>query len=59
MPEVPVLRPTEVVRVFRSFGWEVVWQRGSHIIMSNSGCIVTLSIPDHPMVARGTLRALI
>ena len=38
---------------------KVVRKRGSHIIMIKKGHIATLSIPDHPEVARGTLRRLI
>jgi predicted RNA binding protein YcfA (HicA-like mRNA interferase family) len=56
---VPVLRPREVVRTFGKLGWEVSRQRGSHIIMTKKGHIATLSIPNHPEVARGTLRSLI
>jgi predicted RNA binding protein YcfA (HicA-like mRNA interferase family) len=37
----------------------VARQRGSHIILTKTGHIASLSIPDHPQVARGTLRALI
>jgi len=59
MPSVPLLRPSEVVKTFRKLGWEVARQRGSHIIMTKSGHIATLSIPDHQEVARGTLRGLI
>ncbi|MBM3329267.1 MAG: type II toxin-antitoxin system HicA family toxin [Calditrichaeota bacterium] len=59
MPEVPVLRPNEVVRCFQRLGWRVARQRGSHIIMTREGSSVTLSIPNHNTVARGTLRALI
>jgi predicted RNA binding protein YcfA (HicA-like mRNA interferase family) len=49
----------KVVRVFEYFGWQVVRQRGSHIIMVKEGHIATLSIPDHKEVAKGTLRGLI
>ncbi len=28
-------------------------------MLTKSGSLVTLSVPDHPQVARGTLRALI
>jgi predicted RNA binding protein YcfA (HicA-like mRNA interferase family) len=59
MPPVPILRPSEVVRAFQKLGWQVVRQKGSHIIMTKSGYIATLSIPNHPEVARGTLRSLI
>ncbi|MBE9197720.1 MULTISPECIES: type II toxin-antitoxin system HicA family toxin [unclassified Nodularia (in: cyanobacteria)] len=56
---IPVLSGREVVRVFESFGWQVVRQTGSHIIMVKDGEAVTLSVPDHHEVAKGTLRSLI
>ena len=59
MPQVPLLRPREVIRAFERLGWHVVRQRGSHILLTKSGSIATLSVPDHDRVARGTLRALI
>ncbi|MDO8588763.1 MAG: type II toxin-antitoxin system HicA family toxin [Armatimonadota bacterium] len=59
MPEVPLLRPVEVVAAFRRLGWEVARRRGSHIILTRPGHIATLSVPNHPQVARGTLRSLI
>ena len=59
MPPVPLLRPQEVVRAFQRLGWEVARQRGSHIILTKPGHIATLSLPNHPQVARGTLRSLI
>ena len=33
--------------------------KGSHIVMTKPGQLVTLSIPDHREVAKGTLRSLI
>jgi len=59
MPPVPLLCPREVVGAFERLGWSVAHQRGSHIVMTKPGHIATLSIPDHPEVARGTLRTLI
>jgi len=55
----PVLSGREVVRLFETFGWQVVRQSASHIIMVKEGEQVTLSIPDHREVAKGTLRSLI
>lgn len=55
----PVLSGREVVRVFKSFGWEVARQSGSHIILVKEGEFATLSVPDHREVAKGTLRSLI
>jgi predicted RNA binding protein YcfA (HicA-like mRNA interferase family) len=55
----PALSGNEDVRRFESFGWRVARRRGSHIIMIKEGELVTLSIPDHKEVAKGTLRSLI
>ena len=60
MPPVPLVRPQEAVRAFERLGWEVARRpRGSHIILTKPGHITTLSVPNHPQVARGTLRSLI
>jgi predicted RNA binding protein YcfA (HicA-like mRNA interferase family) len=59
VPTVPLLKPREVVKTFEELGWEVVRQRGSHIILTKEGHTATLSVPNHPEVARGTLRSLI
>ncbi|HDQ99151.1 MAG TPA: type II toxin-antitoxin system HicA family toxin [candidate division WOR-3 bacterium] len=59
MPPVPLLKPREVIRAFERLGWTVARQRGSHVIMTREGHIASLSIPDHPEVARGTLRSLV
>ena len=59
MPPVPLLRPRDVVKAFEKRGWQVVRRKGSHIILTKTGSIATLSVPDHPQVARGTLRSLV
>lgn len=59
MAGIPLLKPRDVVRAFEKLGWGVARQRGSHIIMTKHGHIATLLIPDHPYVARGTLRSLL
>jgi predicted RNA binding protein YcfA (HicA-like mRNA interferase family) len=59
MPALPLLRPREVVRAFERLGWRIVRQRGSHIVLTKAGALATLSLPEHPRVARGTLRCLI
>ena len=59
MPPLPALKGREVVHIFASFGWKTVRQNGSHIIMIKEGEMITLSIPDHKEVAKGTLRSLI
>jgi predicted RNA binding protein YcfA (HicA-like mRNA interferase family) len=59
MPSVPVVRPRDVIKTLETFGWEIARQRGSHIILVKPGHIATLSVPNHPTVARGTLRSLV
>ena len=59
MPALPVLSGRKAVRAFEKLGWQVARQRGSHIILVKDGENVTLSIPDHKEVAKGTLRSLI
>ncbi|MEK7764277.1 MAG: type II toxin-antitoxin system HicA family toxin, partial [Nitrospirota bacterium] len=59
MTPVPILSPSDVIKLFQRLGWEVVRQKGSHIIMTRPGHLATLSIPNHQEVARGTLRSLI
>ena len=59
MASLPVLSGREVVKAFESFGWGVARQSSSHIIMTKQVETVTLSIPDHKEVAKGTLRSLI
>jgi len=59
MPPIPLLRPSEVIKAFEKLGWSMARQRGSHIILTKPGNIATLSVPNHPEVARGTLRSLI
>jgi predicted RNA binding protein YcfA (HicA-like mRNA interferase family) len=57
--KLPVLSGREVVRILGTFGWQQVRQSASHMILTRPGDIVTLSVPDHKEVARGTLRSLI
>ena len=55
MPPVPILSPSDVIKILQRLGWQVVRQKGSHIIITKPGHIATLSIPNHSEVARGTL----
>ena len=49
----------ETVRVFERCGWVVVGQVGSHVVMTQIGIRVNLSVPQHKELSVGTLRALI
>lgn len=59
MPQLPALSGLETVRNFERFGWRIACQQGSHVIMTKPGEMATLSVPNHPTVAKGTLRRLI
>jgi predicted RNA binding protein YcfA (HicA-like mRNA interferase family) len=59
MSRLPTLSGTQVVHAFEALGWSVARQRSSHIILVRDGSHVTLSVPDHREVAKGTLRSLI
>lgn len=59
MPSLPALSGREVVSALVALSWTVAKQRGSHVVLVKEGHFATLSIPDHLVVAKGTLRALI
>ena len=59
MPRLPMLSGQEAAKVFGRAGWIVARQRGSHMILLKPSHQATLSIPDHKVVAKGTLRSLI
>jgi predicted RNA binding protein YcfA (HicA-like mRNA interferase family) len=59
MALLPTLSGNDVVKAFARDGWQMVRQRGSHMILVKDGHMATLSVPDHREVAKGTLRSLI
>jgi predicted RNA binding protein YcfA (HicA-like mRNA interferase family) len=59
MPTLPKLSGRAVVKTFGREGWELVRQKGSHMILVKEGSWASLSVPDHREIAQGTLRCLI
>ena len=59
MARLPVVSGTDAVKAFQRAGWRVDRQRGSHVVLLRAGSVVSLSVPQHPELAPGTLRALI
>jgi predicted RNA binding protein YcfA (HicA-like mRNA interferase family) len=59
MAKQPVISGVEAVKVFQRAGWRIDRQRGSHVVLLKPGCLASLSVPQHPELAPGTLRALI
>ncbi len=59
-PELPVLKPKEIVAALEKAGFEVRRHTGSHVIMYKSGFRRPISIPQHPRdLPKGTIRAII
>lgn len=61
MPKLPVLSGRQVCVILSGHGFEEVRQRGSHVVMQRKlvGQTLTVPVPDHKELRRGTLRAII
>jgi len=59
MGKQPVISGAEAVKAFQRAGWRVDRQRGSHVVFLRPGRVASLSVPQHPELGPGTLRALI
>jgi|ADurb_Val_02_Slu_FD_contig_123_18618_length_2156_multi_4_in_0_out_1_2 predicted RNA binding protein YcfA (HicA-like mRNA interferase family) len=59
MSRLPLVSGAEAVKAFKKAGWYPARQTGSHLIMIKQGSMVTLSVPMHSEIDRGTLRKLI
>jgi predicted RNA binding protein YcfA (HicA-like mRNA interferase family) len=61
MPKLRVLSADEVCRILQGHGFQVVRQRGSHIILrkeSPTGSI-SVPVPNHSEIAKGTIKSII
>jgi len=61
MPKLKTLSGQEVMKIFLSFGFNVIAQKGSHIKLARvqkDGTRQTLTIPDHSEIDKGTLKAI-
>jgi predicted RNA binding protein YcfA (HicA-like mRNA interferase family) len=59
MARLPLLSGAKAVKAFSKAGWSAARQTGSHLIVIKQGSMVTLSVPMHSEIDRGTLRKLI
>jgi predicted RNA binding protein YcfA (HicA-like mRNA interferase family) len=61
LPKLPVLSGQEVRRVLEAHGFQLVRQRGSHMVMQKSDDegTITIPLPDHTELRIGTLRSII
>ncbi|MCH8320430.1 MAG: type II toxin-antitoxin system HicA family toxin [Acidobacteria bacterium] len=61
MPKLRSLSGKEVLRILQSFGFNEISRRGSHVKLRREAAgefKQTLTIPDHPELDRGTIRAI-
>ena len=56
--KLPILSGKEVVKVLGKLGYTINDQKGSHIHMRHP-VMRPLTVPNHPEIARGTLRTII
>ena len=59
MSKLPILSGRECVQILKKYGFKFRRQKGSHIILRNPSSKITLTIPDHKTLDRGTLRAIL
>ncbi|MDO8516199.1 MAG: type II toxin-antitoxin system HicA family toxin [bacterium] len=61
MPKLKILSGKEVIKIFISFNFEIISQKGSHVKLRRTqpdGLRQTLTIPNHEELDRGTIRAI-
>lgn len=58
MGELPGSSGKAAIRAFEQLGWRQARQSGSHVILVKEGIAITLSVPLHKELDRGTLRSL-
>jgi len=59
MSNLPVISGRERVTALLKVGFAVRRQHGSHVILRRQDPFVQLVVPDHKVLDRGTLRAII
>ena len=60
MHELPTISGIELIKIFSKIGYEVDHQTGSHFILRQpKEPYRRLTIPNHKIIAKGTLRAII
>lgn len=61
MGRLRVLSGRDVRRILEQHGFDLVRQRGTHMVMQRqiSGSTITVPVPDHRELRRGTLLSII
>ena len=59
MNRLPRISGSQAISVLTKSGFEIIRQKGSHIVLRKSDPFTQLVIPDHKELDTGTLRAII
>ena len=61
MPKLPIISGLKIVKALNKIGFEHIRTSGSHMILTkkNDNGKVTIPIPNHKELAKGTLKAII
>ena len=59
MSQLPVISGKECIKALEKIGFEIIRQRGGHIILAREDPKTTVIVPNHKELDRGTLRAII
>ncbi len=61
MARLRVLSGRQVIAILEQHGFGRVRRRGSHVVMQKraGGSTITVPVPDHKVIRRGTLSAII
>jgi predicted RNA binding protein YcfA (HicA-like mRNA interferase family) len=59
MSKLPRISGSQAISVLTKLGFEIIRQKGSHIVLRKSDPFSQLVIPDHKELDTGTLRAII
>ncbi len=59
MSKLPVVSGRELVQALQKVGFELDRRKGSHMILFRTDPPMTVTVPDHRELDRGTLRAIL
>ncbi|HEY9706544.1 MAG TPA: type II toxin-antitoxin system HicA family toxin [Allocoleopsis sp.] len=59
MSKIPIISGKECVKTLTKIGFYKKRQEGSHIILRRDNPFCQVIVPDHQVIAKGTLRSII
>ena len=59
MPRLPVVSGLQMIQALERAGWSRRRQKGSHVILTQPGRMLTVSVPLHDELDKGTLKGIL